>query len=51
MINLRQNHGLIRLYRLQRRSFVLEYRKIHFYSEYGPEQKMKNGQFWTKTMD
>ena len=38
-------------YCLQRRFFVLDYRKSHFPNQYCPKKKgWKNGHIWTKTM-
>ena len=38
-------------YNLERRFFVLEYRKRHFsYFFYLKKRSWKNGHFWTKTM-
>ena len=37
-------------YSLERRFFVLEYRKGHFPMLYCGKKKWKNGSFWSKTM-
>ena len=42
---------LLFFYSLERRFFVLEYRKTHFLGRYFLKNKSwKNGQFWTKSM-
>ena len=37
-------------YSLDRRFFLLEYRKRHFLGLYLQKKSCKNGHFWTKTM-